>query len=110
MSDEMKKYIGVLMEDTNEKFKLLGEGISLNYDLLKKVTDDVAVLKTDVSELKTKTNVIQQDVNTMKKDIGVMKEDISKIKQGIKEIKKDNKEKDTQVSLIDKRVSELELA
>jgi len=96
MSDEMKRYIDILMEHVDDRFKLLAEGQSSILDKVERHTQQFTELSEQNTHINANINVIRQDIKEMKKDI--------------KEIKSDVQEKDHQIKTLNQRVKKLELA
>lgn len=96
MSDEMKKYLGILMEDALEKFKALGEG-------------QADILRT-VEESKEKLTIVESEIKYTNLRLGNIEKNVVTIKKDIKEIKNEIKEQDHQIKDLSKRVIGLELA
>ncbi len=76
-------------EETNSKFKILGNSISEVKKDVKVLKEDVGVLKEDVKVLKKDVSVLKQDVVVLKQDVKVLKQDVSVLKQDVKVLKED---------------------
>jgi chromosome segregation ATPase len=103
MGDEIK----ILLEDVNEKFDLLMEGIrgvkeTLDRDReenhkeheefkaeILSLKADVYVLKSDMVEVKADVKVLKSDMVEVKADVHVLKSDMVDVKADVTEIRKD---------------------
>ncbi len=68
-SEEMKRHIGILIEDSNDKFKLLAEMFGGMNETLTLVAEDVDELKTRMSTVEDRMGGLEQKVERVASDV-----------------------------------------
>lgn len=91
-SSDVKRYMGILMEDNREQIKGISEQfvdfrrtLDSHTGMIGELAEDISALKTDVSVLKTDVSVLKEDVSVLKTDVSVIKKNTDFLEDRMKQ-------------------------
>ena len=85
--DRMKRYIGVVTENIDDKFKVIGEQFQIINKKLDEHTEMIGDLKKDMTEVKIILSNHTKTLDSHTEMIGAIAEDVTVLKEEMREVK-----------------------